>query len=102
MSVVKVIINTEFFENYNVTVEGFNTFGDKQPIWKAKGGHQFQIEIDLDDLMYTDANSIFTQLIEDQSTEAEKFRYLDHIIEFQAPTKLLVADYEAIARRMQE
>ena len=43
----KVIVSTQFYENYNVSDDGFNTNGDGQPHWKAKGGHEFEIVITL-------------------------------------------------------
>ena len=38
---VNVLVECQYFENYNVGPDGFNTFGDKQPHWKPKGGHEF-------------------------------------------------------------
>ena len=38
--------------------DGFNTFGDKQPHWKPKGGHTFTITIGFDTVTYTEPSEL--------------------------------------------
>jgi len=80
-----VLVHTQYHENYNVGPEGFGA----TPHWKPKGGHTFSIEMDVDILMYADnVEQIFAQLVERQSTIAEKFEYISHEIQWQEPTVL--------------
>ena len=80
-----VLVHTQYHENYNVGPEGFGA----TPHWKPKGGHTFSIEMDTDILMYADnVEQIFAQLVERQSTIAEKFEYISHEIQWQEPTVL--------------
>ena len=103
MSKVKVIVTTQYFENYNVGPEGFNMQGNKQPYWKPKGGVDFQIEMDADVLMYTDADAILTKMVEKQNSIAERFEYLGYEVQWQAPIALGSEDeYLAILESMQE
>ena len=76
----KVIINTQYYENYSDT----NT-----PHWKPKGGHEFQIEVNSDVLMYSnELENHLTKIVSKQSTGHEKFVYISHEIQFQKPTML--------------
>ena len=85
----KVIVSTQFYENYNVSADGFNTNSDGKPSWKPKMGHEFTIEIDSDLLMYCDnIEEIFSQMVSKHNSEAEKFEYRSHEIKFSEPTKL--------------
>lgn len=94
MSVNKILVHTQYYENYNVGPEGFNTYGDKKPHWKPKGGHTFQIELDTDLLMYSDPKAIFSKMVESQSSVAERFEYIEYEIVWQEPTVLgTEADY---------
>jgi len=80
-----VLVHTQYHENYNVGPEGFGA----TPHWKPKGGHTFSIEMDVDILMYApNVEQIFAQLVERQSTIAEKFEYISHEIQWQEPTVL--------------
>ena len=84
-------IQTQFYENYNVGPEGFNTYGDKQPHWKPKGGHEFVIDnFDADYLFYDEENTIeaIKKLISNQNSVAAKFEYISHEMSFQDPSKL--------------
>ena len=83
-----IIIDTQYYENYNVGPEGFNQYGDKMPHWKPKGGHQFKIELDTDFVMYGDANAIFAKMVESHNSIAEKFEYIGYEIQWQEPTVL--------------
>ena len=86
---VNVLVNCQYFENYNVGPDGFNTYGDKQPHWKPKGGHQFTMEVETDVVMYTDdLEGKLTEIVKEQSNDLEKFEYRDHEVLFQEPTEL--------------
>lgn len=85
----KILINTQYYENYNVGPDGFNLEGDKLPHWKPKGGHMFSMSIDSDALFYIDdIEGKLSKIISNQSSIAEKFEYISHEIEWNEPTKL--------------
>ena len=84
MSVNKILVHTQYFENYNIGPEGFG----KVPHWKPKGGHTFQIEMDADLLMYTDPAEVFGKMLEKQNSIAERFEYRDYEVQWQKPTVL--------------
>lgn len=84
-------IQTQYYENYNVGPDGFNTYGDKQPHWKPKGGFEFVIEnFDADYLFYDEVNTIeaIKKLISNQETVAAKFEYISHEVSFKDPVTL--------------
>jgi len=84
MSVNKILVHTQYFENYNVGPEGFG----EVPHWKPKGGHTFQIEMDADLLLYTDPAEVFGKMLEKQNSIAERFEYIEYEIQWQEPTVL--------------
>jgi hypothetical protein len=89
----KVIINAQYFENYNVGPDGFNTYGDKLPHWKPKGGHQFMIEMDSDTLFYADnIAEAFQKMLDKHESPAERFEYVDYEIQWSEPTPLGTED----------
>jgi hypothetical protein len=94
----KVTIYTQYYENYNVGSDGF---GDV-PQWKPKGGHEFEIEMDTDTLLYCDdADKIFSKMVSKHNSVAEKFEYKSYKIHFSEPTKLgTEAEFEEIWKSM--
>ena len=85
----KILINCQYYENYNVGPDGFNTYGDGKPHWKPKGGHMFSMEMDSDALFYiNDVEAQLSKIISNQSTVAEKFEYISHEIVWSEPTPL--------------
>ena len=85
----KIIIKTQYYENYNVGPKGFNTYGDKKPKWKPKGSYDFVIELDTDLLLYAkNVEAIFAKMIFKHNTEAEKFEYRDYEIVYEEPRVL--------------
>lgn len=85
---VNVLVNCQYFENYNVGPEGFNTYGDKQPHWKPKGGHQFLMPIDSDIVTYAEPSELLDAicfLVEKQNNIASRFQYIDHEIQWGEP-----------------
>jgi hypothetical protein len=82
---VKLVINCQYFENYNVGPEGFG----EVPHWKPKGGHEFEIEVDSDVLLYSNKlEEHLTTLVEGESTIAEKFEYRGHELKWSDPSTI--------------
>ena len=93
MSKEKVIITAQYFENYNVGPDGFNTYGDKLPHWKPKGGADFVIEMDVDNLLYCDnKEEVFQVMLDKHSNEACRYEYRDYAIQWQEPQVLGTED----------
>ena len=85
----KVIVYTQFYENYNVGPDG----PGEVPHWKPKGGHEFEIEINSDYLFYCDdADAVFSEMVSNHNSVVEKFEYKSYEIQFSEPTKLGTAD----------
>jgi len=84
MSVNKILIHTQYFEN-KAFYEGGESF-------RPKGGHTFQVEMDTDLLLYTDPVEVFGKMLESQNTDLERFEYVDHEIQWQEPTLLGTQD----------
>ena len=80
MSVNKILVHTQYEENYGFSEGNF--------YWKPKGGHTFQIEMDADLLMYTDPAEVFGKMLESQNSDLERFTYLEYEIQWQEPTLL--------------
>lgn len=94
-------IHTQYYENYNVGPEGFNTYGDKQPHWKPKGGHTFIIkDFDSDFLFYDEEATVevLKKLVAKQNSIAEKFEYIEHELVFGEPTPIKNSDFMALYR----
>ena len=94
-------IHTQYYENYNVGPEGFNTYGDKQPHWKPKGGHTFIIkDFDSDFLFYDEEATVevLKKLVAKQNSVAEKFEYIEHELVFGEPTPIKNSDFMALYR----
>lgn len=86
---MKVLVHCQYYENYNVGPDGFNTYGDGKPHWKPKGGHTFEMPINSDVIMYAD-DVVVIQSIKDlvarQNSIAERFEYSEHELVFHEPT----------------
>ena len=81
----KVLVHCQYFENYNVDINGFG----EVPHWKPKGGHTFQMPIDSDVMLYADEDKVIQaikNLVESQNSIAEKFEYIEHELVFSEPT----------------
>ena len=92
-------IHTQYYENYNVGPEGFNTYGDKQPHWKPKGGHTFVIEdFDTDYLFYDEEATVevLKKLVASKSSIAEKFEYIEHELDFGQATHLSNSEFKSL------
>ena len=89
----KVIVYTQFYENYNVGPDGFG----EVPHWKPKGGHEFSVEIDSDILMYSgdSIKNALKEMVEEQSTIAEKFEFRGYELKWSEPTKLDSKEFES-------
>ena len=75
-----VLVHTQLEENYGFYEGNFH--------WKKKGSHTFQIELDVDLLMYTEVSDIFGKMLEAQSNDLERFTYIEYEIQWQVPTAL--------------
>jgi len=76
----KIIINSQYYQNYSDT---------DTPYWKPKGGHEFQIVVNSDVLMYSnELEKHLTKIVSKQSDEHEKFEYKGHEVQFSDPTML--------------
>ena len=84
MSINKVLVHTQYEENYGFHEGNFH--------WKKKGGHTFQIEMDADLLLYSDPSQVFGKMLESQNSDLERFTYVDYEIQFQTPTVLGTQD----------
>lgn len=84
MSVNKILVHTQYYENYNVGPDGFG----EVPYWKPKGGHTFQIEMDADLLMFSNPAEVFGKMLESQNSIAERFEYIEYEIQWGEPTVL--------------
>lgn len=81
---VKVVVNCQYYENYNVGPDGFG----EVPYWKPKGGHIFEMPIDSDVVMYCDDEVLvgaINNLVEKQNTIAVKFEVIDYDVVFTKP-----------------
>jgi hypothetical protein len=88
---VNLLVDCQYYENYNVGPDGFNTYGDGLPHWKPKGGYSFSMPIDSDYLIYADESEIvsaITKVVEKQNTISCKFEYREYKIQWTAPTKV--------------
>ena len=86
MSLNKVLVQTQYYENY-----GFHEGGEH---WKPKGGHTFQIEMDADLLMYSNPVEVFSKMVEAHNSDLERFKFIDYEVQWQTPTVLgTAADY---------
>lgn len=80
MSVQKIIVHTQYFENY-----GFHEGGE---YWKPKGGYDFHIMMDLDLLMYSNHKAIFSEMLKSKSNELNRFEYIDYSVQWEEPELL--------------
>ena len=95
----KVLVHCQYFENYNVDINGFG----EVPHWKPKGGHTFQMPIDSDIMMYADEDKIIQaieNLVESQNSIAERFEYREHELVISEPT--LVEGLEGEIQKLYE
>ena len=84
---VNLLVECQYYENYNVGPEGFG----EVPHWKPKGGHQFLMPINSDYLMYADESQIveaITKIVEKQNTISCKFEYREYQIQWGTPDKV--------------
>ena len=90
---VNLLVNCQYFENYNVGPEGFG----EVPYWKPKGGHQFLMPVDSDTIMYCDQHEIedaIKVLVEKQNTVACRFQFIDFEVQWSEPETIEGLDGE--------
>jgi hypothetical protein len=98
-----LLVHCQYYENYNVGPDGFNTYGDGLPHWKPKGGHTFTMPVDSDTVFYADEDKLIqaiTNLVESQNSIAEKFEYREHELVISEPT--LVEGLEGEIQKLYE
>ena len=84
---VNLLVNCQYYENYNVGPEGFG----EVPHWKPKGGSSFLMPIDSDDVFYSEPEVLvkaINNLLEKNNSIACKFEYIDHEVQWQEPTMI--------------
>jgi hypothetical protein len=95
----KLVINCQYYENYNVGPDGFG----EVPYWKPKGGHEFEIEVDSDVVMYSNKlEQHLTKLVEAESTIVEKFEYVSHELKWSEPSVLSTESLYELIRKEDE
>tara|TARA_R110001592_G_scaffold361964_1_gene674388 strand:- start:7 stop:366 length:360 start_codon:yes stop_codon:yes gene_type:complete len=50
----------------------------KPKIWRPKGAMWFKVEVDMYDLLYSEAEAILTEMVAAKSTDTWKYEYLKH------------------------
>jgi len=84
-----LLVHCQYYENYNVGPDGFNTYGDGLPHWKPKGGHTFKMPVDADMVFYADEDKLIQaikNLVESQNSIAGRFEYCEHELVISEPT----------------
>lgn len=80
MSIVTLEISAQVYDNYGTETD---------PNWKPKGGLQFNVKVDCDELLYLpDVDMLCQDLLDSESNSQEKFEYLSYNIAFQKPIKI--------------
>ncbi len=91
-----IIVNTQVYENYNFSQFGYIPCDDERPRWKAKGGFQFQVKLDHTDLLYMDGSDIqnvLLQMLEEQSSNLERFEFVGYEVVLNNPHQLSTGDF---------
>lgn len=87
---MKTLVNiyAQIEENYGA--HNWDGQGECPQYWKKKGTQMFQVNIDVDYLMYDEERSLnaFNSLLQDESNVAYRYTYSDHEIVWHEPTKL--------------
>jgi len=79
MATIQIL--TQYYENY-----GFHEGTER---WKPKGGFDFVVEVESDALMYVNnLEELLAQMVAEESTQLERFEYLEHSVSFSQPHKL--------------
>lgn len=81
-----VLVHTQYEENYGA--HDWDQKGECPQHWKKKGAHVFKIELNIDVLMYSDAEAVFSAMLAEQTNDYERFTYIGHDVQFQSPTAL--------------
>ena len=81
---VNLLVNCQYYENYNVDANGWG----EVPHWKPKGGYSFLMPVNSDYLMFADESEIvsaITKVVEKQNTISCKFEYREYEIQWSKP-----------------
>lgn len=83
-------ITAQYYENYNTDTV-------TPHYWKPKGGHEFTLEVDADDIFYIDnLEEVLKKMVAEESDDYQKFEYIEHDVTCQEPTKLSTDKFEKI------
>lgn len=87
---MKTLVNIYAQVEENYGAHNWDGQGDCPQHWKKKGGRIFQVNLNVDYLMYDEERSVnaFKRLLQDKSHEGYRYTYTDHEIVWQEPTKL--------------
>lgn len=93
---VKLLIEAQIFENKN--------WGEDTPVkrWSPKGATWFQVEVDSDDLMYSETETILAEMVANYSDDLYKFEYLQHHEIWGGIQKLSSNEFARINERLHE
>ena len=95
---VKLLVEAQLFQNKN--------WGEDTPIkrWSPKGTVWFQVEVDSDDLMYSETETILTEMVAKYSGNPDwvKFEYLSHHEIFGGIQTLSSNEFARINERLHE
>ena len=95
---VKLLVEAQLFENKN--------WGEDTPIkrWRPKGAVWFQVEVDSEDLMYSETETILTEMVANYSknSDRDKFEYLSHHEIFGGIWTLSSDEFARINERLHE
>lgn len=93
---VKLLIEAQYSENKN--------YSEDTDIkrWRPKGATWFQVEVDSDDLMYSETETILVEMVANWSDDLYKFEYLQHHEIFGGIQKLSTNEFARINERLHE
>lgn len=94
---VKLLVEAQLSENRNYSEDTSNP-----KIWRPKGATWFQVEVDSDDLMYSETETILTEMVANWSDDLYKFEYLQHHEIFGGIQKLSSNEFARINERLHE
>ena len=84
---VNLLVNCQYYENYNVSDEGWG----EVPYWKPKGGYSFLMPIDSDYLMYAEESQIIQSIknvLENWNSISCMVEFRDYEIQWSKPSVL--------------
>ena len=93
---VTVMIEAQYSENRNWEDPS------KPKRWSPKGACWFKVEVDMYDLMYSETETILSEMIASKSSDTWKYEYLQHHEIFGAINTLSSDEFSKINERLHE